>query len=143
MRRLVWAIAGRTYHIVGNLMSGLIYGRNFNIWKILNLRNSNLKTLQYAFKVLSIWSLNGQLSLVELKINQRSYYNLPRWNWSVRNLYEVSLKIQKSEIIQKTFTMNIHSTFSLPFALCHFGGRPSLEVYISNYIYLNFAFLMV
>ena len=29
MRRLIWAFAGRTYHIAGNLMSRLIYP---NIW---------------------------------------------------------------------------------------------------------------
>ena len=35
MRRLIWAFAGRTYHIVGNLMSRLkyFYGEKQKLWK--------------------------------------------------------------------------------------------------------------
>ena len=32
MRRLVWAFAGRTYQIVGNLMPGLNYV--FDVWEL-------------------------------------------------------------------------------------------------------------
>ena len=47
---------------------------NFNNPELSKFKSKNLL---YACKVLIISSLNGQLSTEELKINQRSYLNLP------------------------------------------------------------------
>ena len=50
--------------------------------KVQNLQNPELLKLQsltllYAYLIFTISSFNGQLSLDRLKINQRSYYDLP------------------------------------------------------------------
>ena len=44
----------------------------FKISIILNFRNSN-----HAYKISTFFSLNGKLTLVILKVNEKCYYNLP------------------------------------------------------------------
>ena len=57
-----------------------------NIQNFKNPEPSKFKSqnLLYAYKVLTISSLNGQLPKDELKINKRTYQNLPNsgfWGW--------------------------------------------------------------
>ena len=53
MRRLVWAFTGRTYHIVGNLMSRLIYSKLF-IPHLHNLFFNHF--IQCLFSFLILWN---------------------------------------------------------------------------------------
>ena len=58
-------------------ISRKVHWWKFKISKILNFWNSNLKTCSMPTEYFTILSLNGQLSLDRLKINQRSYYDTP------------------------------------------------------------------
>ena len=42
MRRLIWGFAGRTYHIVGNIMHWLICINTFHCWKIIVRREPHI-----------------------------------------------------------------------------------------------------
>ena len=60
MHRLIWAFAGRTYHIVGNLMSRLIYTEQYNLsyfsWRCFNfsyLEEGHIVTISTKL----LWSL--------------------------------------------------------------------------------------
>ena len=46
MRRLVWAFAGHTYHIVGNLISGLIDVASYHL-KLIDIAYKNKGCVQF------------------------------------------------------------------------------------------------
>ena len=52
-------------------------GESSKFPEILNLSNSNLKTCIMPTKTLIFQVLNSQLSLDEIEVTQRNYYNLP------------------------------------------------------------------
>ena len=72
MRRLVWACAGRTYHIVGNLMSQLTY--------VFKLSNTVLGLLLFFFFII-YKSMKTQNKAVLLKKMLNFKFHLWKYNF--------------------------------------------------------------
>ena len=91
--------------------------------KVQNFQNPELKKFkfsnsQYAYKILALSSLNGQLFQDKLKINQRFcgwlsmleieiLLLLIQCQWTLTSMPRISLKILKSSKVFKTFTHSI------------------------------------
>ena len=140
MRRLVWAFAGRTYHIVGNLMSPLIYrGSYMSAHVLLNLLNKLGKRDK-------MWGLPSILSLFRNKINKFNnvraqmldsiHHMTLRLFWNLISAvksYNFFITVVSNVVLDlKTFPVNLYRFYCMALfrsqMRCHIGFQASLGI---------------